>query len=88
MTYNDRRGATDENGRIKLTWAQTAWGISFIIAILSAWFDLRTQSAENGRQITALRLQLAERYYTREQIDLLRAARDLEIDRLRRNSGR
>lgn len=37
---------TEANGRIKLTWPQIAWGISVLLLVVGAWYDLRTKQIE------------------------------------------
>ena len=50
-----------ENGRIKLSWAQIAWGVAMIVTILGTWADLRVSMARmegklerHAERITAL----------------------------------
>lgn len=33
----------EANGRIKLSWAQVAWAIATIAAVLGSWYDTRAQ---------------------------------------------
>jgi hypothetical protein len=44
----------ETNGRVKLSWAQIAWAIAVLVAIISGWYDLRTQNILN-RQLLELR---------------------------------
>jgi hypothetical protein len=32
-----------DNGRIRLTWPQIAWGLAVLVAIIGGWYDLRYQ---------------------------------------------
>lgn len=41
----------DGDGRIQLTWAQTAWAIAMLVAMLGAWFDLRYQVRTIGDRV-------------------------------------
>jgi len=36
----------ESNGRIKLTWPQIVWGISILIGLVGAWYDVRTKQIE------------------------------------------
>ena len=54
--------SADQNGRIRLSWAQIAWAVAMIIAILGTWADLRVQMArvEGKLERHAERLALLE----------------------------
>lgn len=52
--------APDTNGRVKLSWAQIVWAIAVLIAIISGWYDLRTQNALN-RQLFEMRANADDR---------------------------
>ena len=46
---------TADNGRIKLTWAQIAWAVATLAAVVGAWADTRAQLALIRQEI-ALRV--------------------------------
>ena len=48
------------NGRVKLSWAQIAWGIATLGAVISAWYDLRSQITGVKSEMF-VRVQAAER---------------------------
>lgn len=33
----------DENGRVRLSWAQIVWAVATLAAIIGSWYDTRTQ---------------------------------------------
>lgn len=67
---------SDGNGRLKLTWGQVTWALAVLVAIISAWFDLRYQVRESndlGRQAMARIAALEQRNlvvgFTRQDAD-------------------
>ena len=50
----------ETNGRVKLSWAQIVWAIAVLVAIISGWYDLRTQNALN-RQLFEMRANADDR---------------------------
>lgn len=44
---------TEANGRLKLSWAQIAWGIAVIVGVLGSWADLRIGQARMEEKLSA-----------------------------------
>ena len=81
----------EENGRIKLSWGQFAWGLSTLVLVLSAWFDLRTQVKlvavaveEHGRRIVAIEARNRNAGFTQQDGEELKQELLKEIKNPRR----
>ena len=81
----------DGNGRIKLSWAQIAWGVAMIVTILGTWADLRVSIAriEGKLERHAERLALLEQRntvsgFTQQDADLMREELMQAINQRRR----
>ena len=47
----------NDDGRLKLSWAQIVWGIATLVAIIGAWYDLRFQNRVVAERLAALEKQ-------------------------------
>lgn len=68
-----RTVVAEANGRIRLSWAQIAWAIAMIVAVLATWGDLRvslarveTKMDNQESRISALEARNANAGFTRD----------------------
>jgi hypothetical protein len=70
---------TNADGKLRLSWAQIAWGISLLAAMLAAWYDLRSQQAVILYRVTRLETVAASEVYNKATVDAMR--KESEVDR-------
>ncbi len=51
--------SADQKGRIRLSWAQIAWAVGMIVAILATWGDLRVGMARVETKLDAHAVRIA-----------------------------
>ena len=68
---------TDPNGRLKLTWSQITWAIAVLVALVSAWFDLRGQQQAILIRLGKLEVVTSSNLYDKRDIDVM--LRDAKI---------
>lgn len=68
--------------RQPIGWAQATWGLALLVALLSAWFDMRSTQREMLVRLTRLENLARDGLYTRTEIDLMKQSADVEHARL------
>lgn len=70
---------SDPNNRIRLSWAQIAWGIGMFLLVASAWADMRVQLSEVKSSVEGMKGELAIRV---AKADREHDSYDRRLDRL------